>query len=346
MKIPPDREADILARAGEGWTQQRIASWLAAEHGIQVSQQAVAKLLARLAADQGDTARAVVRERVSRQLLPSLDRLEAQMPRLERLATLLFNRAEKKPTRATAKPFLETVDRIGVESVWTVEHPIVAENYEKLYSYSEDGQAPFQPNTVMPDPLEWLGFAAGCTTNVKLGTGVLLLPLHSPIIIAKRVATLDALSGGRVLLGIGIGWQKEEFAAVHVPYNERGRRIDEGIAQQTLLVDGGKVHAARQCRRAVAIAAQHIGEVAKQQWQQTIELAGQREQPFALLERCQLAQGIEHLFVETRHHGAILFGQLLLPRIEVLDRVQCKRKAQDVLSHSPRQSREESGKTV
>ena len=64
------------------------------------------------------------------------------------------------------------------------EHPIVAENYEHLYSYSEDGTAPFQPNTVMPDPLEWLGFAAGCTTNIKLGTGVLLLPLHSPIIIA------------------------------------------------------------------------------------------------------------------------------------------------------------------
>src|SRR5476651_229371 len=127
------------------------------------------------------------------------------------------------------KSFLETIDGIGVESVWTVEHPIVAEDYEQLYSYSQDGKAPFQADTVMPDPLEWLGFAAGCTTKIKLGTGVLLLPLHSPIIIAKRVATLDALSGGRVLLGIGLGWQKEEFAAVHVPYNERGRRLDEGI---------------------------------------------------------------------------------------------------------------------
>jgi probable F420-dependent oxidoreductase len=130
---------------------------------------------------------------------------------------------------AWCKPFLQTVEAAGAESVWTVEHPIVAENYEELYSYSEDGKAPFQPDTVMPDPLEWLGFAAGCTTDLKLGTGVLLLPLHSPIIIAKRVATLDALSNGRVLLGIGLGWQKEEFAAVSVPYNERGRRMDEGI---------------------------------------------------------------------------------------------------------------------
>ena len=130
---------------------------------------------------------------------------------------------------AWCRPFLQAVEAAGAESVWTVEHPIVAEDYEQLYSYSEDGKAPFQADTVMPDPLEWLGFAAGCTSTIKLGTGVLLLPLHSPIIIAKRIATLDALSNGRVLLGVGIGWQKEEFAAVSVPYNERGRRFDEGI---------------------------------------------------------------------------------------------------------------------
>jgi probable F420-dependent oxidoreductase len=130
---------------------------------------------------------------------------------------------------AWSRSFLRTIEAAGVESVWTVEHPIVAEDYEPLYSYSEDGQAPFTFETVMPDPLEWLAFAAGVTDTVKLATGVLLLPLHSPIIIAKRVATLDALSGGRVLLGIGLGWQKEEFAAVSVPYNERGKRLDEGI---------------------------------------------------------------------------------------------------------------------
>jgi probable F420-dependent oxidoreductase len=130
---------------------------------------------------------------------------------------------------AWIKPFLGAADRAGVESVWTVEHPIVAEDYEPLYSYSDDGSAPFRPETVMPDPLEWLGFAAAVSDTIKLGTGVLLLPLHSPIIIAKRIATLDALSGGRVLLGVGLGWQKEEFAAVGVPYNERGKRLDEGI---------------------------------------------------------------------------------------------------------------------
>src|SRR5579859_2587479 len=97
-----------------------------------------------------------------------------------------------------ARPFLKMIEEAGVESVWTVEHPIVAENYEHRYSYSEDGTAPFQPETEMCDPLEWLAFAAGATEKVKLGTGVLLLPLHAPIILAKRVGTLDAISGGRV----------------------------------------------------------------------------------------------------------------------------------------------------
>jgi len=129
-----------------------------------------------------------------------------------------------------ARPFLKMIEAAGVESVWTVEHPIVAENYEKLYSYSDDGSAPFQPDTEMCDPLEWLGFAAGVTEHIKLGTGVLLLPLHAPIILAKRVATLDAMSGGRVLLGVGMGWQREEYQTIGVPYEERGKRLDEGIA--------------------------------------------------------------------------------------------------------------------
>ena len=128
-----------------------------------------------------------------------------------------------------ARSFLRMVEAAGLESVWTVEHPIVAEDCEKLYSYSEDGTPPFHPDLEMCDPLEWLGFAAGVTETLKLGTGVLLLPLHTPIILAKRVATLDALSGGRVLLGVGIGWQKEEYAAAGIPYGERGKRLDDGI---------------------------------------------------------------------------------------------------------------------
>jgi probable F420-dependent oxidoreductase len=126
--------------------------------------------------------------------------------------------------------YLRMVEDAGVESIWTVEHPIVAENYEKRYSYSADGHAPFQNDTEMTDPLEWLAFAAGCTDKIKLGTGVFLLPLHAPIVAAKRVATLDALANGRVLLGVGMGWQIEEYTSIGVPYEERGPRLDEGIA--------------------------------------------------------------------------------------------------------------------
>ena len=127
------------------------------------------------------------------------------------------------------KGFVQAVEAVGCDSVWQVEHPIVAENYRPLYQYSDDGHAPWQADTVMPDPLEWLAFAAAASDTIKLGTGVMVLPLHSPIIIAKRVATLDSLSGGRVLLGVGSGWQKEEYDAVHVPYEERGERFDEII---------------------------------------------------------------------------------------------------------------------
>jgi len=133
------------------------------------------------------------------------------------------------------KSFVRMVEAAGCDSVWQVEHPIVAEDYEPLYSYSADGKAPFSPAVIMPDPLEWLAFAAAASDTIKLGTAVVVLPLHSPIVIAKRVATLDALSGGRVLLGVGSGWQKEEYAAVHVPYEQRGKRLDEIIEAMRVL---------------------------------------------------------------------------------------------------------------
>ena len=148
-----------------------------------------------------------------------------------KLGILPFFDKERGTNGPFTRAFLRMAEGAGVESVWTVEHPIIAEDYEPLYSYSEDGRAPFQQGvTEMCDPLEWLAFAAAVTETMKLGTGVLLLPLHAPIVLAKRVATLDALSGGRVLLGVGMGWQKEEYQTIGVPYEERGPRLDEGIA--------------------------------------------------------------------------------------------------------------------
>jgi probable F420-dependent oxidoreductase len=132
-------------------------------------------------------------------------------------------------------PLVEMLDEVGIDVVWTVEHVIMAHDYEPLYPYSEDGRAPTAPDTLMPDPLEWLAFAAARTDRLGLGTAVIVASQHSAAILAKRVATLDALSGGRVRLGVGIGWQREEYKAVGVPYRDRGRRLDETIEAMRLL---------------------------------------------------------------------------------------------------------------
>ncbi len=125
----------------------------------------------------------------------------------------------------------ETLEEGGVESVWAVEHVVIAEDYEPLYPYSDDGRIPGGPgpDTVLPDPLEWLTYVAARSSTLRLGTAVVVASQHSAAILAKRAATLDALSGGRLLLGVGLGWQKEEYAAIGVPFRDRGRRLDETI---------------------------------------------------------------------------------------------------------------------
>jgi probable F420-dependent oxidoreductase len=128
------------------------------------------------------------------------------------------------------RSFVQAMERIEVESVWANEHVVVAKNYEPRYPYSADGRMPAPPGVVMPDPLEWLSFVAGVTNRIKLGTSVMVVTVHAPAILAKRVATLDRLSSGRVLLGVGSGWQVEEYRACGVPYEDRGRRLDETVA--------------------------------------------------------------------------------------------------------------------
>ena len=138
------------------------------------------------------------------------------------------------------RQFLATVEGCGADSVWSVEHVVVADDYQPRYPYSTDGRMPSAPGvTPMPDPLELLAFAAGVTDRLLLATGVVVAPLHSPVLLAKRVATVDALSGGRVRLGLGIGWQKEEYDAVGAPFSDRGARLEEGIAAMRTLWAGG-----------------------------------------------------------------------------------------------------------
>jgi probable F420-dependent oxidoreductase len=112
-----------------------------------------------------------------------------------------------------------------------VEHTVIPRGYQSTYPYTADGKLPGgEGDFVLPDPLIWMAYVAAATTRIHLATGILILPQHNPVVCAKQVATLDAMSGGRVLLGIGVGWLKEEFDAIGVPFDDRGRRTDEYIA--------------------------------------------------------------------------------------------------------------------
>ena len=139
---------------------------------------------------------------------------------------------------AYVRSFCQAAETEGLESIWTVEHVVVPADYASRYPYAETGRMPLDGNDPIPDPLEWLAFAAALTTTVKLGTAILILPEHNPVHLAKRVATIDALSGGRVILGIGVGWMKEESEAVGVPFEDRGPRTDEYVAALRALWHG------------------------------------------------------------------------------------------------------------
>ncbi len=135
-----------------------------------------------------------------------------------------------------ALELVQAGEAAGFESAWTVEHTIVPAGYESAYPYSPDGKmAGGVEDFPLPDPLIWMAYVASATSRIKLATGILILPQHNPVITAKQVATLDHLSGGRMLLGIGVGWLREEFDAIGAPFDDRGPRTDEYIAAMRTL---------------------------------------------------------------------------------------------------------------
>ena len=109
-------------------------------------------------------------------------------------------------------------EELGFADVWTSEHIIIPKG------------APYPPSALFYDPVLTLTWAAAFTSRVGLGTSVLVLPMRHPLPLAKELATLQNLSEGRLILGAGVGWMAAEFAALGVPFRERGRRMDEGIA--------------------------------------------------------------------------------------------------------------------
>ncbi|XOV88417.1 MAG: LLM class F420-dependent oxidoreductase [Pseudomonadota bacterium] len=124
----------------------------------------------------------------------------------------------------------QLAESVGIESVWTFEHVIVPVDYESRYPYNESGKMGAAPESVMVDPLIALTAIAAVTRTLRLGTGVNILSQANPLYVAKQTASLDMISGGRFMLGVGIGWLREEFEAVGTPFEKRGARFDDYVS--------------------------------------------------------------------------------------------------------------------
>src|SRR5712691_6766759 len=119
-----------------------------------------------------------------------------------------------------------TAERLGFATIWAPEHVVLLEQYASKYPYST-GKFPAPADTPIADPFTTLAFAAACTSRIRLATGICLVPEHNPLVLAKTVATVDRLSGGRFVLGVGVGWLAEEFQALGISFDHRAHRTCE-----------------------------------------------------------------------------------------------------------------------
>lgn len=141
---------------------------------------------------------------------------------------------------ATADPewvtsFAQRAEALGYDELSVVEHSVVIADTASTYPYAPDGRSPLPDDCPLPDPLELLAFVAARTERLGLATGVLVLPNHHPVVLAKRLATLDRLSGGRLRICLGVGWMREEIEACGGAFDHRGKLADEAIAAMRTL---------------------------------------------------------------------------------------------------------------
>jgi probable F420-dependent oxidoreductase len=146
------------------------------------------------------------------------------------------------------------LEEAGFESVWVPEHVVLFDDYDSSYPYADDGKFPGGGDTGLLEPLTALTYIAAVTDTLRLGTGICLVAQRNPVYTAKQVADLDVLSGGRVEFGVGAGWLKEEFDALGMPFDRRGRRTREHIeAMRSLWADEissyqGELYSLPECR--------------------------------------------------------------------------------------------------
>ncbi len=120
-------------------------------------------------------------------------------------------------------------EAVGFTSVWATDHVAIPLQSGSRYPYSADGRPPWTPTIPYLDAFTVLNWVGAVTRRVRLGTSILVLPMRPPLLVAKTAATLDYLSGGRMILGVGVGWLAEEFALLGQPFRDRGGRTVEAI---------------------------------------------------------------------------------------------------------------------
>ena len=154
---------------------------------------------------------------------------------------IIFANAGPFGTADACVTLATNAEAAGFDSIWPVEPVVFPEAYKSAYPYADSGRMPMAADTPLTDPLIWLAWAAAHTTRLRLATGILILPQRNPLVLVKELATLDAMSGGRVDLGIGVGWLREEFDALGIPWERRGDRTDEYVAAMRTLWGDDKV---------------------------------------------------------------------------------------------------------
>lgn len=135
-------------------------------------------------------------------------------------------------TRENIRRLGTLIDRLDYETIWISDHVVIPRRIESRYPYNAEGVFATSPDQPYYEPTAVIGFLAGATERARIGTSVLVLPYRNPILLAKTIASLDDLSGGRVTLGVGVGWLREEFGLLGLPeeyYPNRGAVGDEWI---------------------------------------------------------------------------------------------------------------------
>src|ERR1700730_8998528 len=137
--------------------------------------------------------------------------------------------------RAVIDAVASAAEGCGFTTLWAGEHVVMVDRPASHYPYSDDGVIAVPARADWLDPVIALSFAAAASSQIGVATGVLLLPEHNPVVVAKQAASLDRLSGGRLTLGVGVGWSREEFAALGVPFEQRAARTAEYVAAMRTL---------------------------------------------------------------------------------------------------------------